>query len=242
MDKLIAAARNEWDMAWLKPKNYIFLILTAVLSPLIGWMLLGMKDSAGIIPILPSQLPMASLYILVNLYLPLILFMLTAEGFTFQPQRLKAFFLRPVNRNKLYLGKTGVIGGIMALHLAVGFASSFVTAWVLDGTAGDWPEQLLAYGGSVLPLLLWIGISSFAAQWFKSPSVVLALLILVYAAAAAVAFFSPTLAALSPTQYHSWYEAGSSAGGVRIYGFLYLLAGTVLFFSLGMGKFERRPL
>lgn len=245
MDKLMAAIRNEWDLAWLKPKNYIFLTLTAVMSPLIGWLILQMNDAAGILPLLPTQLPMASLYILVNLYLPLILFMLTAEGLAFQPQRLKAWFLRPVRRWKLYLGRTAVISGILVLHLAVGFVTSFGTGWVLEGEAGDWSGQLLAYGGSIFPLLLWVAVSSFAAQWFKSPSVVQALLILAYAAAALAAFLFPEwLAALSPARYHSWYEAGSGSGAaaLRLFGFLYLLGGTVLFFVLGMGKFERRTL
>lgn len=242
MDKLTAAFRNEWDLAWLKPKNYIFLAITAVLSPVLGWLLLRVKDSAGILPILPSRLPMASLFLLVNLYLPLILFMLAAEGFAFQPMRLKAFFLRPVHRYKLFVGKTAAIAGILLLHLAVGFLSSFLTGWILEGETGPWFGQLLAYAGSILPLLLWAAFSSFAAQWFKSPSVVLALLILLYAVGAAVVNVSPTLASLTPFAYHSWYEAGSGAGGFRLFGFLYLIAGTVLFFLLGMGKFERRAL
>ncbi|WP_438447000.1 ABC transporter permease [Gorillibacterium sp. sgz5001074] len=243
MDKLAAAVRNEWEMAWLKPKNYIFLALTAFMSPVIGWLILRMNDTAGIMPLLPNQLPMASLFILVNLYLPLILFMLAAEGFTFQPQRLKAFFLRPVHRYKLFLGKTAAIGGIMALHLAVGFVTSFVTGWILEGEAGPWGSQLLAYVGSLLPLLMWTVISAFAAQWFKSAAVAQALLILIYAAMALASFLFPhTWAAVSPTQYHAWYEAGAHAGGIKLFGFLYLISGIVLFFILGMGKFERRPL
>ncbi len=242
-----AAIRNEWGLIWHKPKTKVFLGLTALFPIGIGWLLERVNAAFGLGLISSGQLPLVLLSLLSSFYLPLYIFMLAADSFTVTSQHMKSFFLRPISRYKLFTAKLTVIAAMVAVHIILGFLSSSVTGWMIEGSLqGELiASNLLAYSVSLLPLWMWVTISVFISQWYKSQSSTLITLILLFALASGITYMFPAIAAFSPAHYNDWYTlwfAGVSAIFPVLQSAVCLFAAILLFFSLGLTMFERKQL
>ncbi len=239
------ALRNEWDIMWTKKSTKLFLGLTTLLPIGLGWVLNTVNESFGLLPIGSSGIPLFTLTILIGVYLPLIIFMLISDGLTFQPQVLKAFFLRPIHRYKLYCAKVIAISALIAIHMGLALISSLLSGWMFQEWLG-WDsvlQAILAYGMSFLTMLMWISFGSFIAQWFKSQAGAMISLIIIYLLSYVFVYINPGVSAISPAHYHQWYTlalAGTSAFQPILYGFTYIGSAVFLFFLLGLVMFERR--
>jgi ABC-2 type transport system permease protein len=239
------AIRNEWDIIWMKRTTKLLLALTALLPIGVGWVLNTVNLSFGLLPIGSSGIPLVTLSLLIAVYLPLIIFMLVSDGLAFQPHILKAFFLRPVHRYKLYGAKVTAISALVAIHMGLALLASFLSGWMFQQWLG-WNsvlQAILAYGMSFMTMLMWITFGSFLAQWFKSQAGAMISLILVYLLSYVFVYIYPSASAISPAHYHQWYtlaQVGASAIQPILYGITYICSAGMLFFLVGLVMFERR--
>mgnify|MGYP007042747014 CR=1 FL=1 len=239
------AIQNEWDILWKKKTTKFFVGFTVLVPISLGWLLDKVNLSFGLLPISSSGIPLFTLAILISAYLPLLIFMLVSDGLTFQPQVLKAFFLRPIHRYKLYCARIIAIAGLIAIHLGLALFTSLLSGWMFQEWLG-WEavrEAFLAYGLSFLPLLLWITIASFVAQWFRSQTGAMISLILIFTCSYIFLYINPAASAFSPAHYNDWHtlvSAGASATESILYGTSYLFSTGFLFFLIGLVMFERR--
>lgn len=241
------AIRNEWDIIWMKKTTKLLLALTALLPIGVGWVLNTVNLTFGLLPIGSSGIPLFTLSLLIAVYLPLIIFMLISDGLAFQPQVLKAFFLRPIHRYKLYGAKVIAISVLIALHMGVALLVSILSGWMFQQWLG-WNSALqaiTAYGMSFMTMLMWIAFGGFVAQWFKSQAAAMISLILFYLLSYVFIYINPDASAISPAHYHQWYTlalAGANAIQPILYGITYICSAGILFFLLGLVMFERRNL
>src|SRR5690606_24787359 len=124
------AIRNEWDIIWLRGRTKVLLALSVIMPIGLGLIMNAINSAFGLLMISANGIALTTLKALTTLYLPLLIFMLVADGFTFQPQTLKAFFLRPVHRYKLYSAKIIAILAIITLHLGLTLISALLSGWV----------------------------------------------------------------------------------------------------------------
>jgi ABC-2 type transport system permease protein len=247
MSNWMGAIRNEWDIIWMKKTTKLLLALTALLPIGLGWVLSTVNLSFGLLPVGSSGIPLFTLSLLIAVYLPLILFMLVSDGLAFQPHILKAFFLRPIHRYKLFSAKLIAISALIAIHMGLALLVSILSGWMFQQWLG-WDsvlQAILAYGMSYMAMLMWIMFGSFIVQWFKSQSGAMVSLILVYLLSYVFVYVYPDAAAISPAHYHHWHtlaQAGASAIQPILYGITYICSAGLLFFLLGLVMFERRNL
>jgi ABC-2 type transport system permease protein len=247
MNNWKGAIRNEWDMIWLRGKTKGLLAISIVLPFVLGWFLRTINLSFGLQPLDPNGIGLTTLTLHVSLFLPLVIFTHAADSLTFQPQAMKAFFLRPIHRYKLYSAKLAAMLSIVSLHLGLALVGSLLAGWIFQERAG-WNavlQGLASYGMSILPMLVWISIASLVAQCFKSPSGAMISLILLYLFAQAAPFAIPGASVFSPAHYNGWHTlalAGTSAVQPLLLGLTYMLSSISLYFGLGFIMFERRNL
>jgi ABC-2 type transport system permease protein len=247
MSNWMGAIRNEWDIIWMKKTTKLLLAITALLPIGLGWILSTVNLSFGLLPVGSSGIPLFTLSLLIAIYLPLIIFMLVTDGLSFQPLILKAFFLRPIHRYKLFGAKVTAISALIAIHMGLALLVSFLSGWMFQQWLG-WNSALqaiLAYGMSYMTMLMWMMFGSFIAQWFKSQSGAMISLILMYLLSYVFVYIYPDASAISPAHYHQWYTlalAEASAIQPILYGITYICSAGLLFFLLGLVMFERRNL
>lgn len=245
MNNWSGAIRSEWDLIWLKARTKVLLLVSIVIPIGLSLLMNAVQSSFGLLLITSSSLMLMTLNMMTVIYLPLLIFMLVSEGFTFQPNILKAFFLRPIHRYKLYAAKLIAMLGIICVHLGAALTTALLTEWIaLGGSSwGRMIEAISSYSISILPMFVWIVFGSFVAQWFRNPTLSMICLILFYLFAQLVPFIFPSAAMLSLASYNDWF-AMISIGTHSILqiwnGLLYLISSMSLYFLLGIFIFERR--
>lgn len=243
MNNWRGAIRNEWDLIWLRGGAKVLLALSILLPIGLGLLMNAINASFGLLVLDSNGILLTTLKILISVYLPLLIFKLVSDGFTYQPQVLKAFFLRPVKRYKLYSAKIIAIAGIISLHLGTAYISALLSGWFFQEWNG-WSGVLhgiVSYSMSILPMLLWIALGGAVAQCFKNQTMAMVILILVYLFSQIAPFLFANVSAFSPAYYNDWFTlAGAGTIGPILNGLFYQVSSIALYFLLGFIMFERR--
>ncbi|WP_010246007.1 ABC transporter permease [Acetivibrio cellulolyticus] len=244
MNSIIIGTKNETSKIFSK-KKFIFLfsisLLVTVAASTIN--LLSSRNFGA--PLLNNaNLPVTVLNFMSSLLLPLFILMLTSDLFSgeFSDNSIVMSLVRPITRNKLYISKILAIG-ISILFLLLGtFLISLIASLFggnLSTCLSKLPSNFIAYVSAVIPMLLVAIITAFAAQFTKSGSLTVVIMILASIFMSAASLIFPEIIPFMPTTYLTWYQNFYTDFNLSIilnqllyilaYGIIFMFAGTYLF-------------
>lgn len=239
--------KNELYKIWSHKKNYVFLIIGVLLC--IIWAIVqslayskiqGLKSDLDYL-----SLTMLSFFQIVML--PLLIFMNTTDSFSAEAGQdtLKAIFVRPVSRFKIYLGKLCAVMAYCATYLGVILISCILLSLIFSGSvsySAIW-YSLIAYVVTLIPLLALAAMSALLAQISDNPTFVMLICILVYLVLMAVRFFASDYSNIFFTSYLGWHQMwiGSLIKFSRLFNVSILLFSyIVVFISGGYYLFDKK--
>ncbi|USB31792.1 ABC transporter permease [Paenibacillus sp. YPG26] len=245
MHKWTAAYMSELTLLFYRRKVIVIAIFSAVLPVLIAFALKGLEPLLALLAVGPSfPIEMLSLY--TGLWIPLVILTLTADLFPQEvaSRTLKLAFLRPVTRLHIFMAKAAslatAVGGILVILFITTFVCNLV-AGTVNGS-GEILSNLTAYAAAFAAMLAVSAVFVFIAQFFKSVSGFVISALVLYAAFKIAPFLLSSFSAFSPMNYTDWHMLWLSSyvrPGTLFTGALFLLASSVLFYSLGYYKFDR---
>ncbi|MBP1992394.1 ABC transporter permease [Paenibacillus eucommiae] len=250
MYSLTASIRNETSKLALKKKTIFFLAMTLLLPVGASLLIANFQSSMGIGAVASREFPIVMLGLFTAVFLPLFVFMGAADQFSGEmaDRTMKNVLTRPISRFKVFASKQISLGIYIATFLAAALLASILSSFLLKGSSGfgaSMLEWIKAYGAAFLPLLTLSIAAVLLAQFFKSSSGALTTSILLYLTAKLGAIFFPQLAVYSPTSYTDWHVMwlGSPMATDKIFSvFMFLLACSILFFTVGFYLFDKKEL
>ncbi|WP_068618619.1 ABC transporter permease [Paenibacillus tuaregi] len=239
---------NELVLMMYRKKVVIIAVFSAILPVLAALLMRSLQPLLGLFAV-SSSFPVEMLGLFTSVWLPLVMLTLTADLF---PQEvsgrtLKLILIRPVTRLQVFLGKVAALATVIGALLVISGLVSYL-CMAAAGTSAGFSEVLLTakaylagYGAMLAILTLFV----FVAQFFKSVSGYILVMISLYAAIKLAPFLNSSIAAFSPASYTGWHLLWLSpyvSGSRLLTGALFLTASCVLFLSLGYYKFDRKDL
>ncbi|MDB5056022.1 MAG: hypothetical protein JWM44_4072 [Bacilli bacterium] len=246
MPSFNAALRNELTKLFYKKKTIVFLSFCALL-PIIVALLIGKLQ--GIIGISTTNegFSINVLDIFTLFILPLFIFVLASDLFPgeISSHNMKLTLLRPVSRLKVFLAKTVALGiSIASVLLIIGVINAICGLIFTDiQLVGGWFNIIKAYSAAILSMFAISIAAIFISQFFRRSSSALIFLIILYAAAKLlpVFFHSATYFSLAAyTDWHLLWLGHVVSAKARFTSFMFLLSSSVLLFSLGYYKFDKK--
>jgi ABC-2 type transport system permease protein len=134
----------------------------------------------------------------------------------------------------------------MALLMGT-FVVTFIAS-LLGGNMGDilsmLPYNFLSYLSVVVPMTLIAVITAFVAQFTRSSSLTVVIMIFASILMSAVSLFVPQIVSLLPTTYLSWYQNFyNGVNFVRVLNeFLYILSYGIIFMFAGTYVFQQKDI
>lgn len=249
MNTILIGTKNETFKIFSK-KKFIFLFSISILLTVAASVINLLTDRNLGAPLLNNAyLPVTVLDFMTSLLLPLFVLMLTSDLFSgeYSDNSIIMTLVRPITRNKLYISKILAIG-ISVLGLLLGTFIISVAASLFGGNLSDCisklPSNFISYISSVIPMLLIAIITAFAAQFTKSGSLTVVIMILASVLMSAASIFIPELVAFTPTTYLSWHRNFYSEFNLSVITneFLYMLAYGIIFMFAGTYLFTKRDI
>ena len=250
MKSYSASLINELQKQISKKKNYVLLVITALIPVAAALLIAFFQGGLGIAPVRSLDFPVYILGVFTKLLLPLFIFMTTADIFAGEigDHTVKASLLRPVTRLRIYAAKISCTGLFILVFLALIYIVSVICSIFL-GTDGAFLTGVLTAAGqyfaAFLPLLLLGIISSFIALLAGGSSGALVLSLLVFIAAKTVGLVLPGVSGYLFTSYIDWYLllASGTASLSKVAGvFMFILSYGIIFLGSGYLLFERKEL
>ncbi|WP_256758847.1 ABC transporter permease [Cohnella sp. WQ 127256] len=247
MHSLYANVWNETLKMTFKKKTWFFMAITLIIPIGAGILLANFQSNIGISAVSSSDFPMTMLGLFTVLFLPLFVFMGAADQFSGElgDRTLKIVLTRPISRFKVFASKQLSLGIYIAAYLLLAMIGSVVSAVFLRGGLSEFAilDVLIAYGAAFLPLAVLSIIAVFLAQFFTSSSGAITVSILLYIAVKGSSFFFPQVSTYSPTAYLNWHTLwlGNTMGNGQVWSvFMFLLACSILFFTVGFYLFDKK--
>ena len=249
MNTIITGTLNETRKIFSK-KKFVFLFAAALLVT-IGASIINLitGSSFGVSLLKSSSLPVTVLNFMASLLIPLFIILLTGDLFSGEASdnSIVMSLVRPITRNKLYVSKILSVGiSIMALLMGT-FVVTFIAS-LLGGNMGDilsmLPYNFLSYISAVVPMTLIAVITAFVAQFTRSSSLTVVIMIFASILMSAVSLFVPQIVSMLPTTYLSWYRNFyNGVNFVRVLNeFLYILSYGIIFMFAGTYVFQQKDI
>ncbi|WP_312091804.1 ABC transporter permease [Aminipila sp.] len=251
MTTFIASLQNELMKIFARKKFFVLLIIEILICLLSGGVnyLIG-KASAGAVStsLMLSNMPMIILSFFIQIYIPLMIFMASCDLFTSEVQdgTIRASFMRPVSRFKLYASKIAAITIMAVIYLAVLFI--LTTAMKLMGGAGiasatGVAESFFAYFLDIFPLIVVVLFAAMLNQLLNSPSLSIVICVIIYIGLYILGIVVPQASGLMFTGYSEWHNLwlGVTLPFMTMISKIGLLLGYGLVFGcIGYYLFERK--
>ncbi len=247
MNAILASTKNETFKIFSK-KKYVFLFSSSILISILvsAVNLLADRRLGG--PILNNgTIPITVLNLMSSLVLPLFILMLTSDLFSgeFSDNSIIMSLVRPITRNKLYISKILAVGVSIFLLLLGTFVISVITSFMggdLNSCLIKLPSNFITYAFAIVPMLLIAIITAFTAQFTKSGSLTVVIMILASMIISTVSIIFPEIMPFMPTSYLSWYQNFSSTLDFSkvINELLYILAYGIIFMFAGSYVFHQK--
>ncbi len=244
MNTILTGTLNETYKIILK-KKFIFLFSVSILITAAASIVNLITGSGfGVSLLNNASLPVTILNFMSSLLIPLFILLLTSDLFSgeISDNSIVMTLVRPISRNKLYISKILSIGvSTMALLLGT-FVVSFIAS-LIGGNFSEiisrLPYNLMSYIAAVVPMILIAIITAFAAQFTKSSSLTVVIMIMASAFMSFISLFVPKIVTFLPTTYLTWYQNFYSGVNFTVvlnellyiiaYGIIFMFAGTYLF-------------
>ncbi|QAT42160.1 ABC transporter permease [Aminipila luticellarii] len=251
MTTFIASLKNELMKIFTRKKFLVLLIIEILICILCGGVnyLIG-KASAGAVStsLMLSNMPMNMLSFFIQIYIPLMIFMASCDLFALEVQdgTIRASFMRPVSRFKLYASKITAITIMSVLYLGVLFVLTTIMRWA-GGSASTAAMGLVgsfaAYFLDIFPLIILILFAAMLNQFSSSPSLSIIICVILYAGLYIMGILVPQASGLLFTGYAEWHKLwlGITLPFVSMLSKISLLVGYGLVFGcIGYYLFERK--
>jgi len=244
MNAVLTCTKNETFKIFSK-KKFIFLFLLSISITVLASMVNLLADRRLGGPLINNAtIPVTVLNFMSALFLPLFILMLTSDLFSgeFSDNTIIMSLVRPVTRNKLYVSKILAIGvSIMCILLGT-FVISVVASFMggnLSYCIDKLPSNFMAYVFAVVPMLLIAIVTAFIAQFTKSGSLTVVIMITVSILISAISIIFPEIMPFMPTTYLSWHQNFysnldfskiiSELLYISSYGIMFMFAGSYMF-------------
>lgn len=211
MKTFTASLKNEWKKITARRKFWVFLIIE-VLICLGAWGVNGMlsKISGGVITsaVILGNLPLSMLSFFVQIYIPLLVLMTACDLFAGEAHdgTLRASFMRPISRFKLYMSKAAAVFCMAAVYMGVLFILTSAMKLVGVGSLDGVGESIMAYILDMIPLIVLILFVAMLNQFSSSPSLTMVLCIILYVGLYIVGILLPQFSGLMFTGYSQWHN------------------------------------
>jgi ABC-2 type transport system permease protein len=251
MNSLYANIINESQKIFLKRKNVVLLILSAIITIGTAFIVSTVHKGLGIYAIRPVDFPIYILGFFTRVLLPLFIFMWASDIFAGEiaERNLKIVLVRPITRFKVFISKNVAIGCALIITLAIVFIFSSISSIFL-GAAGKEFFKGLAYAAeayivAIIPMISLAAAVSFVVQFFKNSSGALTTSIILYIVLMLLPVVFPQASTILLTSYTNWHVLwlGSTVSITKlIYAFLIMLSNCLIFFAAGFYLFDARDL
>ncbi len=240
MNMFYASLKNELRKLRSRKKFFVFLIIEVLMCAI--WILGSLavtKISTGAITgtIMLSYLPMNMLSFLIQVYIPLIVFMAACDLFTgeFQDGTIRATFMRPVSRFKQYMSKIVAILILGIIYLGTLLILSAVIQGLVIRSLEGIPTAFLAYGLDIVPLFILVLFAGLVNQFSGNPSLSMVLCVILYLGLSIAGILIPQMSGLMFTGYLEWHNLwlGTTVPFWAMVPKLGLLLGYALIFGAG---------
>jgi ABC-2 type transport system permease protein len=234
---------NESTKLFKRNKYKILLICIGILSISLG---LISNYTGSLINVSLSNIPLSTLYILLNILIPLIAFMAVADLFAAEQENgtIKAVITRPISRNEILISKMISILIYIISILIVAFIISLVIGIFFGRTQViNIPEIFIAYVVSILPIIPTILFSILISQLSKSTSSSVMLSVLIYIIIMLLGIIFPSISSMIFITYTNWYKffIGAQMPIKSILVSIGLILGySLIFFSGAYALFEKK--
>ncbi|QIB68532.1 ABC transporter permease subunit [Aminipila butyrica] len=214
MRTFTASLKNELMKISKRKKFLILLIIEILICLLCGGInyLIG-KASAGAISasLMLSNMPMNMLSFFIQIYIPLIIFMAACDLFAQEVQdgTIRASFMRPVSRFKLYVSKLSAVTIMSVVYLFVLFVLTTIIKLVGGSnmaSAAGLLESFFAYFLDIFPLIVLILFTAMINQFLNSPSLSIVLCVIIYIGLYILGIVVPQSSGLLFTGYLEWHN------------------------------------
>jgi ABC-2 type transport system permease protein len=250
MNVLLAGTISETQKIISRKKNVALLIIMLSIVFISAIVNLVASNTLGADIINHSKLPVTVLDFAIALIIPIFIFMITSDLFAgeISNNSMILSLVRPISRTKVYLSKLLSVGIFIIGILAITFLDAFIVSLFGDSISEVFGKLLLnlnAYVAAVVPLIMLVVITAFVAQFLKSSSGTIVLMIIGLLILPVLGTLLPEVRSILPTTYLDWYQ-NFSYGSVDIVSvaneFMFILAYVIIFLSLGIFFFEKKDI
>lgn len=211
MKTFTASLSNELRKITSRKKFLVFLIieiaiclLTAGVNCLISSASKGMISKA----LMMSNMPLNMLSFFIQIYIPLLILMACSDLFAGEVHdgTIRASFMRPVSRFKLYASKVTAVLIMAAVY--IGILLVLTTALKALGTQSieGLSHNFLAYLLDIVPLLVLILFVAMFNQFSSAPSLSMIICIIIYIGLYILGIILPQMSGLVFTGYLQWHN------------------------------------
>lgn len=247
MDGITAGLKNELQLMIYRKKTIYFIVVSALIPPLLILLFHALHPVLGLIAVSPSY-PVQMLEIYTIFLIPLFMFIEISDLFPqeISSRTLKLALLRPITRLGAYTAKFLALGvAIFALLLILGSVSTLCNLLFRTMDTGSIATfgMLKAYVAAFLSMWSLAALFVLFAQFFRSAGGFLIFSILIYTGAKAIPYFINGFSFFSITSYTDWYLLwlGHSVSITRLATTsMFLLSSLILFLSIGYIFFDRK--
>lgn len=214
MTTFIASLQNELMKIFTRKKFFVLLIIEVLICILCGGVnyLIG-KASAGAVSasLMLSNMPMNMLSFFIQIYIPLMILMASCDLFASEVQdgTIRASFMRPVSRFKLYASKITAITIMAVIYLVVLFILTTVIK-LLAGTgiasATGIVDSFFAYFLDIFPMIVLVLFAAMLNQFLNSPSLSIVICVIIYIGLYILGIVVPQASGLLFTGYSQWHN------------------------------------
>lgn len=158
-----------------------------------------------------SNMPLSMLTFFIQVYIPLMIFMAACDLFTTEVQdgTIRAEFMRPVSRFKIYASKVCAIGIMSVIYLALVFVITTALKLIGGGNteaAASVLDGFLAYSLDLFPLAVLILFAAMLNQILNSPSLSIIACVIAYLGMCILGIIVPQFGVLAFTGYAQWHN------------------------------------
>ena len=244
MKLIYITTKNEIFKIFSRKRTKVVLYVEIVLCILMS--IIGKSGSrfniSGFSISLPN-LPFTMLPIFTSFVMPLTIFTLTSDIFSqeFENNSIKVLLLRPITRFKIYVSKNLAIISTIFFNLMVILIVTVILRFLFRGDISGTHNAVLSYAISIIPMIIFVLMSSLVASIINNPSLTMFCSIALYVLLIAVKIVFSNISAALFVSYNNWYQMwiGSLVPARMLINIsLLLISYMVIFFILGFLVFD----
>ena len=248
MSLFLNVTKNEFSKLLSRKKYIIFFIIEIIFCVVVTLIqMLINRFGSGLIQYGLFNMPLFMLNLLIQAYIPLIIFMASSDLYAteFGDLTLRASLIRPVSRLKIFLAKALAVMSMVLIYLAALFLlATALQASLGGGFSGIW-RSFGAYILDIFPLCVLVLMAALLNQFTKSGTLSMLMSILIYVVLCAAGLLIPQVGGLLFTGYSQWHNLwiGETLPIGALLAKTGLLAGyAVIFLTAGYYLFDRRDM